>query len=334
MSTWDDLKSVADAVDAKLATATGQIQSLNSQLASKDAELSNTKSLLEQANATIEDLKEQIENLKSQKVIWGMAYASGQNPTDFESRVGKTLGIRRHFTPGEYNNLAVQAVKDDAAAGRKISQLSFKLNGSWADAANGNHDAWARSMASSLLAVKGNNRVQVVVHHEPENDTGTNTGSTTTGRDAWVNMQIRLGDIFRSAGLEYGIILMGWHSLPQAGGNTAVWLLERWLPKLSGHIDFVGIDPYSMVVDPKWVPTWLPYMKSQTKAINAEWGISEVALSEADFDKTPTWFSDLNKHLEDFDGKWCSYFNTTLNGTPQYAFTPGDPRETEFIKYL
>ena len=252
--------------------------------------------------------------------------------------MGTTNEIRRYFVPSQSVSKAIGAIKEDMAAGRKASQVSFKLNATWAEAANGASDAWARDAAKQMAAtVAGTgHRVQVAIQHEPENDGGSNDGSTVAGRDAWVGMQARLGPIFRAQDLEYGVIIMGYHSMPKTNGNTAVWLLEKWLPRLAGKVNFLGLDLYASTVNPtSFESKYLTYIKAQTDAAGLEWGLSESAISPENFATHPGWFDNLNRLLPKYGGSFFAYFNTGLNNGPnQLYMDPGDDREKGFVKLL
>jgi hypothetical protein len=176
----------------------------------------------------------------------------------------------------------------------------------------------------------------VAIQHEPENDTGTNNGSTVQGRDDWVAMNARLGPIFRAAGLEYGVILMGYHSMPNTGGNKAVWLLEKWLPRLKGKADFLGLDVYAGSHNATSFETkYLKYIDAQTDAADMHWGLSESAISPDAFTKQPGYFDHVNRLLPQYGGTFYAYFNTGLNNGPhQLYMDPGDVREKAYVKVL
>ena len=270
--------------------------------------------------------------------LWGMSYNAGENPTSFEKRVGSTVEMRRFFVPSANISPAVRAVNEDMAAGRKATQVSFKLDATWAQAATGASDAWARDAARQLAAAVGNSGhlVQVAIQHEPEDDQGKNDGSTVQGRDAWVAMNARLGPIFRAAGLEYGVIIMGHHSMPNATGNKEVWLLEKWLPQLSDKIDFLGLDIYAASNNAAtFEANYLRYIKAQTDKVGITWGLSESAITPENFKVYPEWFENLYRLLPQYGASFYSYFNTGLNneiGT--LVMSPDDAREKAFLEVL
>lgn len=286
-------------------------------------------------------------------VMLGMSYKSGEDPKPgFEDRLGTgPITIRRHFTSSMTPTSAVNAVKGDIANGRKLSQVSHKPSVSWASAATGGMDAAAVTLADALKAAKGGatHRIQCAVNHEPENDTGTNTGSTVAGRDQWVGMQKRLSPIYRQRGLEYGVILMGYHSVPNAGGNFAVWGLDKLLPLLAGHIDFIGFDIYeaegeirtdgTMQTKPRDFAGWLGYIGAECGKVDLEWGLSETGITEQGFQRRPNWFTEIPGLVGSNGGSFFAYFNTTLSSSlpttgQTWYLEPGSPEETAFANAL
>jgi hypothetical protein len=261
------------------------------------------------------------------------------DPADAEKRFGASLMVHRlYHAKGRKPSSAGTWIKRDIAAGRQVSQLSFKAPLTWEQMADGKGDDFFKEAAAAIrAAVKGtDHRVQVTVNHEPENDFANASAAVQDRkRDAWKAMQNRAARFFADiSNVEYGVILMGYHSFPGLwGGNYPRWSLENAVPS-TRELDWVGLDVYEDHEAPK---TWRPFetkyfahMQKFAAKRGLEWGLSETGVTERAFAKRPTWFTDLAASVEKYDGSFVIYFNTDLNSIATWSMKPGDHRERAF----
>jgi hypothetical protein len=271
----------------------------------------------------------------------------------FETTVGAVFESHRTYFSATQQSGAATMIKTDIAAGRKCSSLSFKLPYSWAEMANGAGDTWARNLLATLQAANsGTHRVRIAFHHEPENDTGTNDGSTDAGRDAWKAMQARLAPIFDVPNFQFVCILMGYHSFTYGGASAddvARWNLDAAIPKIAA-VKGVGFDLYQKK-DVDGVTKWNDLSKyyvaigSWAKTNNKAWGISETGVAATAFSswsssgltwmKTGDYFQDLATLMKANGGSWLEYFNSDLNSPdPKWSMTATEPRGVSYGKLL
>jgi hypothetical protein len=271
----------------------------------------------------------------------GGTYGANADPSSWEARIGRPLGVRRSYWTASQVSKAMSVVAADIAANRRCSEISFKGPASWYQMARGTGDAWMRDIRarlSSLLA--GNNhRVKLIMHHEPENDTGTNDGRTNRGRDNWMRWQNRAANIF--AGVErlnFGICLMGYYCF--YGNQGSRWYLNNCIPD-NTNIKFVSFDLYQ-VYGTNGRTDWTDFEGSYFAKIgpwmadhNKKWGLSEFGITERALDRPGRgdWFRETYDAMVRHGGNWMDYFNTTLNNTDPsnpWGFTPGDSRELAY----
>lgn len=265
----------------------------------------------------------------------GGATGGNGDPKTLETKAGVPFGIRRTYHGSDVASV-VKTVQANIAAHRAVSEVSMKPDFSWKDMASGKGDAWAKNVASELAkAVSGTRHViKVTLNHEPENDTGTNAGTTAAGRDNWRGMHQKLAPMFAKPGVRYGVILMGY---PQffAPGKT-LWNLDACVPKTK-DVHWVGFDIYEhYAVQGKY--KWTPFEDVYFKPIHAwcqangkHWTISETGVSAEAFKAKPTWFSDMEALIKKYGGMGLSYFNTNLNSVAGWEMESGGPREKAFL---
>ena len=237
------------------------------------------------------------------------------------------------------------AVTSDIVAGRRCSEISFKGPASWSQMARGTGDAWMRDIRTRLQAILAptDHVVKLILHHEPENDTGTNNGTTNTGRDNWMGWQDRAADIFAGViGLEFGICLMGYYCF--YGNQGSRWRLENCIPD-NDNIRFVSFDLYN-VYGTDGRTSWTDFEGSYFSKIGPwaaangkAWGLSEFGITERALDRPGrgNWFAETADAMVEHGGSWMDYFNTTLNNRDPanpWGFTPGDSRDTAYAALI
>lgn len=227
-------------------------------------------------------------------------------------------------------------VKADIAAGRKTSSISFKVPASWADMAAGKQDVWAKNLADTLVAANSSGHtIRVAFHHEPENDTGTNDGSTVAGRDNWKKMQAHLSTFYDKPGIQYVAILMGYHTVNGSATMKALWNLDDCIPT-NAKVKGVGFDAYQtkgVNGSTKWTDmnAYFTLLGTWARAHNMAWGISETGISSTAFAERPTYFTDTIAQMKAQKGSWFEYFNSDLNSPdPKWSFTASDQRGKAF----
>lgn len=231
------------------------------------------------------------------------------------------------------------AVTADIVAGRRCSEISFKGPYSWYQMARGAGDNWMRDIRSRLQALLTPNDhvVKLILHHEPENDTGTNNGRSDAGRDNWRRWQSRAANIFAGvSGLEFGCCLMGWYCF--YGNQGSRWFLDNCITP-NQNLKFVSFDIYQ-IYGTNGRTDWTNFEGSYFSRIGpwcrnrgVEWGLSEFGVTQRAFNQRPTQFSDIYNGMVRNGGQWLDYFNTTLNNTDPanpWAFSPGDTRELAY----
>jgi hypothetical protein len=175
--------------------------------------------------------------------------------------------------------------------------------------ASGKGDAWARSLATKLKAVRG--PVWVAVHHEPEGD---------GDMKQWRAMQTRLAPIMRKAApnLGYSVIFMGYH---QFYGDKK-YSLAATFPKTK--IDVVGFDIYEKY-GVKNIREWKQWTNHYFRPIQrwaaktgVRWGLAETGFTHAAASKDPRWVARVYQALVKHKGIAFSYFNTNLHSVADW----------------
>jgi len=270
----------------------------------------------------------------------GGAYLSNTDPAALEARAGKKFESSRTYWGATQVPAAITRVKADMAAGRAVSDISFKLPYSWSLMATGSGDAWAKDLSTKLqAAIAGSDHVvRIAMHHEPENDTGTNAGNTVAGRDAWKNMQARLAPFFDKAGIQYVVVLMGYHSLSTTSSLYPLWKLDACIPTTPA-IKGIGYDlyeTYGSQGSTKWKDwdTYFSRIKTFSEARHLSWGLSEVGVTEAAMTANPQWFNQIVTKMKANGGTWFDYFDTNLNSVSPWFMAADGAREKAFTAAL
>jgi len=296
------------------------------------------------------------------KVDYLVGSANGGNgdPSAMESRLGVKIETRRTYfraasgATGSEGSItsAMKTVDADIAAGRKCSEISFKLPFSWADMAAGKGDGWLKAASDAVKAkarANPNHIIRVVKHHEPENDPAPDNGPTQAGHDNWKRVQEKAAPMYDGVpNVEFGCILMGFHSFspPTSKADAAIWNLAASIPDIAG-IKFVGFDIYESYGRAKsgggYSTTWQDYEGkyfapieawNATRTHKVKWGLSECGLVQRAFDADPNWFNKVGNAMKKHGGSHFSYFNSNLNSTDTWAFVAGDSREKAFGAFI
>jgi hypothetical protein len=237
----------------------------------------------------------------------GQTYGANADPTEFESDMGRRLGVHRTFYRADQVSSAVKMAEKDLAEGR-LPWVSFKLPYGWGEMAAGQGDNWARDLAQKMGRLDG--PVWLAFHHEPEYD-----GVISQ----WTRMQERLGPIVRSQdNLAFTVIVTGYH---QFYGEDQFALSQMW-PK-GMKVDVAGFDIYNQMGVVK-------DGKENTKGTNLQeayfskiqpwaekeglvWGLGETGITHDAIKTDPDWIERTYKQLDAAGGVAFAYFNTTLN---------------------
>lgn len=287
------------------------------------------------------DLRRQLEEQQQPARLFdlGMAYKGNVDPAPVEKRLGRPVHSSRTYYGGAASEITKAAARVDAdeAAGRRTSSVSFKLPVPWADAAAGKADTWAETVADRLTPT-GDHRVRVALHHEPEDDKPL----TAAHRDQWLAMQLRLAPYFDRPGIEYVVILMGYHSLNSDSSLYPIWKLDEAIPD-DPAIKGVGYDLYQVrgaIKDGK-TQGWRDFdrLLTQVRAFHATrpglvWGLSETACTAAAETEKPGVIPRLVDQVISYGGSWLEYFNSNLNSIAGWEMEPGGAREASYAAAL
>lgn len=257
----------------------------------------------------------------------GAAYGSNTDPTAWERRLGRPLGVRRtYYLPGKVPQ-AIADVKADLRAGR-VPWISFKLPYSWADMAAGRGDAWTHDLASRLAKVDG--PVWLAFHHEPEND-----GPMAD----WTRMQQRLSPLVRrlAPNVAYTIILTGWNQIygPPWLSLDAVWPRDT-------VVDLVGFDVYNDfgvvrngkkdVSATELAEEYFVHFEAFSKRYGVPWGVAETGITDAYGRRNPRWMQQTYGELVKHGGVALIYFNSRLNSEASWRLVGA--KEQDFADAL
>ncbi|UAL30586.1 hypothetical protein K8W59_03430 [Nocardioides rotundus] len=259
----------------------------------------------------------------------GATYGSNSDPSGWEREMGTALGVRRTYFAADQVDWAMEVAAADLAAGR-VPWISFKLPDSWASAASGADDEWARSLASRLSRLPG--PVWLAFHHEPEGDGPI---------DDWVAMQRRLSGIVhdRAPRVAYTVILTGWH---QVEGDPE-FALDRLVPE-DLDVDLVGFDLYNWLGATREDGTevteatpvvrgYLDPLSSWARQRRLPWALAETAQTDLASRRNPAWLPSLVRAVEQRGGKAVAWFNTRLNADPTFVLA-GERERREFARLL
>ena len=247
----------------------------------------------------------------------GQTYGANADPSPFEQRYGRRLGIRRSYFRADQLSWALATARDDVANGR-LPWVSFKLPASWEEVADGDADAWAVRVAKQFGRLDG--PVWLAFHHEPEYD-----GDIAD----WTAMQEHLGPIVRSQeNLAFTVIVTGYH---QFFGEEQFRLGNMWPQGMK--VDVAGFDIYNQLGVVKdgeentkgtdlnaW---YFSKIKPWAEREGVAWGLAETGFTHKAADLDPHWIRRTHRQLENAGGVAFAYFNTTLNSiAPWHLSTP------------
>ncbi|MDP9233058.1 MAG: twin-arginine translocation signal domain-containing protein [Actinomycetota bacterium] len=107
--------------------------------------------------------------------------------TDFESLIGRKLGMTRHYIRWDYPTIPSNVMVWSANGGRVpfMDWRPQKMNDDyvkWADIAAGTRDTYIASVAEAFKTRLGGKKVFLTFNHEPEND-AANNGPTGTAAE-------------------------------------------------------------------------------------------------------------------------------------------------------
>jgi hypothetical protein len=130
--------------------------------------------------------------------IWGAFPEPPSNPTnaqvetaitDFESMIGRKLGMTRHYIRWDYSPSIPTAVMVWSANGGRVPFMDWrpqKMNDvyvKWADIAAGTQDNYIASVAEAFKTKLGGKKVFLTFNHEPENDAANNGPASTAAEE-------------------------------------------------------------------------------------------------------------------------------------------------------
>jgi hypothetical protein len=254
--------------------------------------------------------------------VLGAAYGSNTDPTAWERRMGRSLGVHRTYFAATDVAEAVATVEQDLAA-QRIPWISFKLPHSWAEMADGKGDVWARDLATRLAASEG--AVWVAFHHEPEGD-----GDIAE----WTRMQTRLAPLVRALApnVAYSIILTGWNQFH----GPAEYRLDSLMPNTK--VDLLGLDVYDefgVNGNREHTPMKKEYftkVHAWTKAHAMAWGLAETGFTDESAADDPRWVEQTFADLVATHGVALTYFNTDVNAVASWKLSGA--KEDAFAKAL
>lgn len=330
--------------------ALGQVTTLTGQITTLTEQAGLSVAAYAALAKAFEDYKAR--NPEEQTFVIGMAYKTNTDPAPVEKRIGLLVDVSKTYYGAGDLTKAVARVQANIAAGRAVSEISFKAPFTWADMAAGKGDAWALAIATALQkAIAGTTHlVRIAFNHEPENDkpdskgVGDN-GATAAGRDQWRAMQVRLAPIFDVAGIEFIVILMGYHSIASTSNLYKIWRLELAIPD-SPHIKGVGYDLYETyaVIDkdtgkPKGWRNWETYC-AKIKAFHdtrpgLKWGLSEHGWTDAAETSRPGYLITVANAVAKYGGSWILVFSVNLaTRAADWEMPAGSAREKTFAQLL
>ncbi len=245
----------------------------------------------------------------------GAAIQNNGDPGPLEATVGRQLGL--HRTYWNYGNISssIRQATADAKAGR-IAWLSYKLPGSWADAAAGKDDVQTRALAKQLAEVPG--EIWVAIHHEPEGD-----GNLADWRAA----QRRLLPILEAApNVRTSIILTAWDTFDSK--NSAYSLDALWPGKMVSILGFDAYNPYGDAnhVGKGWTEMkhYYDQIAPAAKKLGVDWAIGETGYTDSAAAKDPDWLTrayDDMANRTDLPGLGLCYFDSTANSNGSWRLT-------------
>ena len=208
----------------------------------------------------------------------GAAIQNNGDPGPLEATVGRQLGLHRTYWNYGSVSSSIRQATADAKAGR-IPWLSYKLPGSWADAAAGKDDVQTRALAKQLADVPG--EIWVAIHHEPEGD-----GNLSDWRAA----QRRLLPILEAApNVRTSIILTAWDTFYSK--NSAYSLDALWPGNMVSILGFDAYNRYGDANHPGKGWTEMNHFYDQiapaAKKLGVDWAIAETGYTDSAAAKDP-----------------------------------------------
>lgn len=242
------------------------------------------------------------------RLYYGASVPYGQSVTGWERRLGSTLSVHRsYFTPDHNETLElIRQCRNDVSHGR-LSHVSIKPPGTWAEIAAGGQDAWLDSMLRPLGELS--TPILFTLHHEPENE----SGRAGMQPEDYVKMQRRLIDRAADRAPQVVItpVLQHWTFDPLRDDNDpAVWLVPE--------APVMGFDVYN-----PWSPDngkdWRAFGSKMdevlgwfgdTPLVIAEYGCRE---NSANPGLTAEWVRDAAEYARTHNIVSMSYFNSSAN---------------------
>lgn len=251
----------------------------------------------------------------------GAAVGGNDDPTVLEDAVGARLGVRRTYWRSGQLDQAVRVAQEDLAVGR-LPWVSFKLDTSWSEAADGAMDGWARDLARKVAALPG--PVWVAFHHEPEGDGDI---------QQWRGVQERLGPILRGGApnAAFTVILTGWNQF----FGPSEYSLDRIWPDTP--VDVLGVDVYQRfgMARGGGEVTEVSDLRTQfydpisrwAKEHGVRWAVSETGVTDVAASERPDLLGAMHHDLAATGAVALTYFDSTLNSTGSWALGSGPKRE-------
>ncbi|GIJ43842.1 hypothetical protein Val02_07280 [Virgisporangium aliadipatigenens] len=229
-------------------------------------------------------------------ILWGAAAGGfSDTPRDealrtWEQKSGRTASVYHTYHRGD----EMFPTKDEIAMAREAGKprilfTNWKVGygAKWADVAKGKQDARIDKLAKYIKA-NYTDTFFMAIHHEPENDVSTNTGSGMTAKD-YAAMYRHTVQRMRANGVTNVVFVMAYMNVEK--WNNSSW----WKDLYPGNdvVDWVGVDSYvnsqpngyhygdfnnlmNRTTDKNVFPGWYNWALTTGKPIMvAEWGMYE-----------------------------------------------------------
>ncbi|NUP07037.1 MAG: hypothetical protein HOW73_13365 [Polyangiaceae bacterium] len=245
-------------------------------------------------------------------LYWGAGVGGNASPVSrHETPAGHPLTVHRTFFQWNQRTSSMITMANDDSAHGRLPWVSVKPP-SWAEMANGTHDAAIDQMLTALDAVDG--PVWLTIHHEPEGGGGVNAPDDPAGPAGHVAMNQRVRQRMSALGVDnvaLAPILMSytWNSV--SGRNPEEW----WAP---GIYDFLGVDHYkdaeASPIDSVWSSVRLFAADKGVELAVGEWGMRGT--NAAAGDRMEAFYDHAaNSHLDGQGARvvGLSYFDSGLN---------------------
>ncbi len=144
---------------------------------------------------------------------------------------GTAMSMVRRFYRPHQTELMLALTRTDVASGI-VPFVSFKVPGTWAEAAAGHSDAWLDTVIEAVDSLGA--PVFLALHHEPENDVTANDFA----RDDWLRMQQRaLARSQEVARVTLVPVLMSWSFQHRSRRKPQEWIVP--------DAPLIGVDVYN-----------------------------------------------------------------------------------------